>query len=62
MLAVRCALLTVLLAASGTALVLKGCPALGKGFGRFRRAGAAGGWRNRGCCGRRWAAEGGRGR
>ena len=62
MLAVRCALLTALLAACGTALALEGCPALGKGFGRCRRAGAAGGWGNRGGCSRRCAAEGGRGR
>lgn len=43
MLAVRCALLTALLATPGTALAPGGCPALGKGSGRIWRAGAAGG-------------------
>lgn len=44
MLAVCCALLTALLAAPGAALAQGGCPALGKGFERTWRAGAAGGW------------------
>lgn len=42
MLAVRCALLAVLLVAPGTALTPDRCPAPGKGFARTRRAAA---WR-----------------
>lgn len=44
MLAVRCALLTALLAAPGAALVPGVCPALGKGLARTWWAEPTGGW------------------
>lgn len=44
MLAVRCALLTALLAAPGAAVGSAPCPVLGKGFARTWRAAPAGGW------------------
>lgn len=50
MLALRCALLTALLAAPGAALAPWGCPAPGKGTGRTWRAGEGGGGApSRGC-------------
>lgn len=44
MLAVRCALLTALLAAPGAALAPGGCPTPGKGFSSTWRAEPAGRW------------------